>query len=102
MTPGDMEHMAAQNAVLMDTFAALLTAGLPPSAPQVLDAVAEHHTAVGRQWAPGPESYRALGQLYETDPLQRSMATAAHPDLPAWLAAAVDAFVTRRLEGGRT
>ncbi|WP_454295094.1 MerR family transcriptional regulator [Salana multivorans] len=97
MTVADMEHLAAQGTGLLERLASLMTSGASVKDSATLDAVAEHHALVTRHVALSADAYRVLGHLYETDSLQRSIVAAVHPDLPAWLPQAIDAFVRARL-----
>ncbi|HKS45008.1 MAG TPA: MerR family transcriptional regulator [Amycolatopsis sp.] len=96
-TAADYEHAAAQGTALFRRLAQVMRAGAAPHEPAALDAVAEHYESVCHYWQPTPEAYAAMGRLYLTDPRQRSMAEHADPDLPAWLAAAIEAYARRRL-----
>ncbi|UQS26475.1 TipAS antibiotic-recognition domain-containing protein [Amycolatopsis thermalba] len=96
LTAADYEHAAARGAALFRRLARVMRTGAAPDEPAALDAVADHYESVRLHWEPTPRAYAALGGLYVTDP-QRSMAEEADPDLPAWLAAAIDAYARRRL-----
>lgn len=97
VSTADLQHSAAEDTVLMRRFLTLMTEGAPVETPEVLNVVAEHHAAVSRYWEPTPEAYRALGRLYETDPLQQAIVAEYHPALPRWLSAAIDVYVDTRL-----
>lgn len=88
----DLEHQAARNADLLARCAELLAAGIGPADTRARRLIVEHHEMVTAMWPCSLEQYRALGRLQETDPLQRSIAAAVHPGLPAWLARAIEAF----------
>lgn len=97
LTPGDHAHAAAQGAALLRRLAEVMRAGTPPDAPEALDAVAEHHAALLAYWRPTPAAYAALGPFIRSDPWQRASAERADPDLPEWLAQAVEAYARLRL-----
>lgn len=101
-TTADLEHQAAQNADLLARCVELLTDGIGPADARARRLMVEHHAMVTAMWPCSLEQYRALGRLQETDPLQRSIAAAVHPDLPAWLAGAIEAFAdTHRAAGAQ-
>jgi MerR family transcriptional regulator, thiopeptide resistance regulator len=97
LTAADYKHAAAQGAALFRRLAQVMRAGALPDAPAALDAVAEHYESIRRYWQPTPRAYAAMGALYLTDPRQRSMAEHADPDLPTWLATAIEAYARHRL-----
>lgn len=97
VSTADLQHSAAEDTVLLRRFLTPMVAGTSLEAPEVLDMVAEHHAAVSRYWEPTPEAYRSLGRLYRTDPLQHAIVAEFHPDLPRWLASAIDVYVDTRL-----
>ncbi|MET8854520.1 MerR family transcriptional regulator [Amycolatopsis sp. NPDC004625] len=97
LTAADYRHAAAQSAALFRRLAAVMRSGAAPEDPAALDAVAEHHRSVSRFWQPTAPAYAALGGLYRTDPRQRDLAARADPDLPEWLARAVEAYARVRL-----
>lgn len=97
LTAGDYEHAAAQGTALFRRLAHVMRAGAAPDEPAALDAVGEHYESVCHYWHPTPEAYAALGRLYLTDPQQRPMAERADPNLPTWLATAIEAYARHRL-----
>ncbi|WP_285500787.1 MerR family transcriptional regulator [Actinokineospora sp. NBRC 105648] len=97
LTTGDYEHAAAQGTALFRRLAQVMRAGTAPDAPAAQDAVTEHYESVCHYWQPTPEAYSALGTLYLTDATQRSIAEHADPDLPAWLAAAIETYARHHL-----
>jgi DNA-binding transcriptional MerR regulator len=97
LTAADYAHAAAQGKALLRRLAETMRAGTAPDAPAALDAVAGHYASVCSYWQPTAEAYAALGALYRTDPRQRSMAEQTDPDLPTWLADAIEAYARHRL-----
>lgn len=93
LSEADVAHVTAEMKQLMDGFAALMKARHSPDSPQVSALVARHFELTTRYWPADPATYRSLGRLYETDPLQRGIAVAADPDLPSWLGTAIESFV---------
>src|SRR5207249_1200820 len=77
--------------------AGVMRAGAAPDEPAALDAVAEHYESVCHYWQPTPQAYAAMAAMYVTDPVQRSIAEQADPDLPTWLATAIEAYARHRL-----
>lgn len=71
--------------------------GLDPTSPPAMDLVAEHYEAVQTMWPADPAAYYALANLIETDPQQRHIVEATDRHLPHWLAAAIRAYATQRL-----
>lgn len=100
LSAADREHLVADSARLFGACAALLRRGQPPGGAAAAELMAEHYAQTRRYWPATLEQYRAMGRLYETDPLQRSIAAAADPRLPSWLAEAVAAFAEARLGRG--
>ncbi|MEV7095223.1 TipAS antibiotic-recognition domain-containing protein [Amycolatopsis sp. NPDC051045] len=97
LTAADYEHAAARSAALFRRLAAVMRSGAAPEDPASLDAVAEHYESVSRFWQPTAPAYAALGGLYLNDPRQRELAERADPELPAWLARAIEAYARVRL-----
>lgn len=92
----DMEHLAAHGTAVLERLAALMSSGASIDDPATLDMIADHYSSINDYVALPLRAYRVLGQLYETDPLQRSIVAGVHPDLPGWIAKAIDAFVNSR------
>jgi hypothetical protein len=67
-----------------------------------LDAVAEHYASLLHYWQPSPEAYAGMGAMYLMDSTQRAIAEQADAELPAWLAAAIQAYAQCRLRPSRT
>ncbi|MDQ7804082.1 MerR family transcriptional regulator [Amycolatopsis sp. A133] len=97
LTAADYEQAAARSAALFRRLAAVMRSGAAPEDPAALDAVAEHYEAVSHFWQPTAPAYAAMGGLYVTDPRQRELAAGADPELPAWLARAIEAYARVRL-----
>ncbi|WP_410597617.1 MerR family transcriptional regulator [Amycolatopsis sp. lyj-23] len=97
LTAADYEHAAARSAALFRRLAAVMRSGAVPEDPAALDAVAEHHESVSRFWQPTAAAYAAMGGLYLDDPRQRALAEQADPQLPAWLARAIETYARVRL-----
>ena len=97
LTAADYEHAAAQGAALFRRLAGVMRSGAAPGDPVALDVVAEHYASVSHFWQPTAEAYAAMGGLYERDPRQRDLAARADPELPAWLARAIEAYARERL-----
>lgn len=93
LSEADVAHITAEMKQLMEGLAALMVERHRPDSPQVHDLVARHFDLTTRYWPTDLATYRSLGRLYETDPLQRQIAVAAHPDLPTWLSTAIGSFV---------
>ena len=89
LTDADVEHVTAEMNGLMAAFAELMNSGLTPDSAQVQLLVEEHYALTCRYWPADIETYRRLGELYETDPLQREIVSRSDPALPAWLARAI-------------
>ncbi|WP_410574683.1 MerR family transcriptional regulator [Amycolatopsis sp. cmx-4-61] len=96
LTAADYEHAAARSAALFRRLAAVMRSGAAPEDPAALDAVAEHYESVSRFWQPTAPAYAAMGGLYLDDPRQRALAEQADPQLPAWLARAIEAYARVR------
>ncbi|MEU5261041.1 MerR family transcriptional regulator [Amycolatopsis sp. NPDC021455] len=97
LTAADYEHAAAQSAALFRRLADVMRSGAGPEDPAALDVVARHYESVSRFWQPTASAYAAMGGLYLTDPRQRDLAARADPQLPAWLASAIEAYARVRL-----
>jgi DNA-binding transcriptional MerR regulator len=97
LTTADYEHAAAQGAALFRRLADVMRSGAAPEDPAALDAVAGHYESVSRFWHPTAAAYAAMGGLYLTDPRQRELAARADPELPAWLARAIETYARVRL-----
>lgn len=96
-TRDDYDQAAADGRELYSRLSRAREAGVHPASPEGLDLVSEHYEGVQALWPADPAAYYALAELLESDPQQRDMVGTDDPELPAWLAAAIRAFATRRL-----
>ena len=78
----DLEHLAAHGTAIFERLAGLMTTGAATDDPATQEAVDDHFSAVRTHTELSLDAYRVLGTLYETDPLQRSIAARIHPELP--------------------
>lgn len=92
LSDADVTHITAEMQQLMGSFVGLMTAGRDPDSFEAQELVGQHFALTTRYWATDVRTYRSLGRLYEVDPLQRGIATSAHPDLPSWLARAIESY----------
>lgn len=92
LSSADIEHITAEMRGLMEAFAELMIAEVSPESPEAQAVVQKHHELTSRYWQSDIETYRRMGTLYVTDPLQRSIVASADPRLPEWLAEAIRSF----------
>lgn len=92
LSDADIIHITAETKRLMGAFADLMSSQHRPDSSQTHELVEQHYEMTNRYWPADLRTYESLGQLYETDPLQRAIAAAAHPDLPSWLARAIESY----------
>lgn len=78
------------NAVYLDLVAAM-PQGAASAAVQAI--IARWHQHLRYFYEPTPEILRGLGQLYNTDPAFHANISAIHPDLPAFMEAAIKHYV---------
>lgn len=69
-----------------------MIADVSPDSSEAQAVVKKHYELTSRYWRADVETYRSMGRLYETDPLQRRIAASADPRLPKWLAEAIHCF----------
>lgn len=102
LSDADVTHVIVELRQVMNSFAALMTSGRAPTSPQAHDLVGRHFALTTRYWPTDVTTNRRLGRLYETDPLQRGIAAGAHPDLPSWLARAIESYADKVKAGTDT
>ncbi|MDO5084280.1 MerR family transcriptional regulator [Arachnia propionica] len=96
LTDADVAHTTAVMRQLLTRFADLMNGGHAPDSASVRALVRQHHDLTTRYWSADLASYRRLGALLESDPLQCGITGAVDPGLPAWIARAIEAYVDRR------
>jgi DNA-binding transcriptional MerR regulator len=95
-TQRDWQELKAEAAAIYERLAALMTAGAPPDAPDVMDAAEAHRQHITRWFYPcPPTTHRGLGRLYVEDPRFSASIDAPAPGLAAYAAAAFAANADR-------
>jgi DNA-binding transcriptional MerR regulator len=92
MSTAEIEHLIATSATLMNRLAAMVADGVSPNSDEARRGIAAHYSMLSQSVPLTRNAYRSLGQAYLDDPLQNSIATSFHPDLPTWLARAITQF----------
>lgn len=70
LTDADVAHTTAVMRQLLTRFAELMARGHSPDSASVRALVRQHHDLTTRFWSADLASYRRLGELLESDPLQ--------------------------------
>ncbi|MGW4641247.1 MerR family transcriptional regulator [Sphaerisporangium sp. NPDC004334] len=96
-TRREYERAADEGRRLLARLSAARRCGVAPDAPEALDLVAGHYAAVRALWPADAAAYHALGELIQDNPEQRAIVAAEDPELPSWLARAVQAYAVHRL-----
>ncbi|BCJ48386.1 MerR family transcriptional regulator [Actinoplanes ianthinogenes] len=94
-TREQQEQAAEQGRELLTRMARARAGGVTPTEPAAQALTAEHYRQVRAVWPADAAAYHALGDLIVGNPEQRAMVAAVDPDLPEWLAAAVQAYADR-------
>ncbi|AIY02508.1 hypothetical protein ART_2909 [Arthrobacter sp. PAMC 25486] len=93
----DFEAAATRGNVLYGRLATAMQQGHLPQSTEAATLVRAHHDLISEGWVPGREAYEGLASLYLESGFQRDLVAGIHPDLPEWLAAAMQDFALKQL-----
>jgi MerR family transcriptional regulator, thiopeptide resistance regulator len=96
-TREDYEHAAEQGRRLLTRMAQARNRGIAPDDEEALDLVVEHYQAIRAMWPADAAAYHALGDLILKNTEQHAIIAAVDPQLPSWLAEAIQAYAVHRL-----
>jgi hypothetical protein len=96
-TRKDHENAAEQGRRLFARMAQARERGVAPDDREALDLMAEHYQAIRAMWPADAAAYHALGDLILNNPEQHAIVASVDPQLPPWLAKAIQAYAVHRL-----
>ena len=96
-TAEDKARIQREGGQIYQDMVALL--GRDPAAAEVQAVVARWHDNLRAFYEPTPDILRGLGQAYAAQPEFSAFFAALHPDLPAFLSRAIDAYVAAGAAG---
>jgi len=91
----DRQRISAEADANMEALAALLAFGKTPDDPEVQVEIARHHADIERFYDCPMKMYRGLAEMYLADRRFADHYRRYHPELPEFLAAAMNVFCDR-------
>jgi MerR family transcriptional regulator, thiopeptide resistance regulator len=98
MTDADKVRLQQEHEAEQQRMAALLTAGVPVTAPEVQQEIAGLHRRVSAMWTPDAASFSGLGAVYVDDDRFRRVYDTVAPGLAEYYRDAMAHFARERLE----